>query len=116
MEDFSETTRPGAFVTSRILWLAHLPVWMQWWRPQALLYFRRQRDLWMKLLINLKSKISAQKAPSCFAKDFLEEVSPSQDFSDEQIAFLAGSKFACSVCSVAPRYGNLLTSILISHD
>ena len=110
MEEFSETTEPGAFITSRFPWLSYLPKRLQWWRPQALKYYERQYDLWMKFLTELKSKVSAGKAPVCFAKDFLVEGTLAQELDDEQIAFLAGSRCSISQSHFGYKQVNLFVT------
>ena len=91
MQDFSATTEPGAFITDIIPFFAALPKALQWWRPRALNYYHRQQKLWMGLLQNLQHKTGNGEGPQCFAKDFIEQHSHNDEFSEEEIAFLAGS-------------------------
>ena len=90
MEDFSDTTSPGAFPTNSWPFLGSLPSALQWWRPRAVAYYQRQHGLWTKLWSDLKAKVEKGTAPSCFAQQLLENKDSSID--ELQAAFLAGSK------------------------
>lgn len=93
MKDFSESAAPGAYLAEMVTSLANLPVWMQWWRGPALKQYARQRDIWMKYWNNLTQAISDNTAPECFVKQFAEGDFAKQDISEEQAAFVAGSKY-----------------------
>ncbi|KAM5465548.1 hypothetical protein MauCBS54593_006323 [Microsporum audouinii] len=91
MAEFSETTKPDAFITETIPALAYLPAWMQWWRKEALKYYQNQHDLWMKLWKELEAKSIDGKAPPCFALDLMQNRSLMEEFGEVQAAFLAGT-------------------------
>lgn len=92
MEEFSEATAPGAFVTDLLPQLSYLPVWLQWWRPRAQRYYQHQHNLWIPIWRELKEKVKKGCAPSCFAKHLLEADMKRYGLEDIQAAFLAGSK------------------------
>lgn len=91
MKDFSESAAPGAFIADMFPPLARLPVSLQWWRKRALRYQRRQADIWMKYWTGLQAQISQKTAPECFVKQFVETDYKSQDISELQCAFVAGT-------------------------
>ncbi|EKD19259.1 uncharacterized protein L3040_009300 [Drepanopeziza brunnea f. sp. 'multigermtubi'] len=91
MKEFSDSTAPGAFLADMIPPLAKLPVFLQWWRPRALKYQRRQVKIWTKLWDDLIVKINNKTAPECFVKQFLETDYKKQEISEIQGAFMAGT-------------------------
>lgn len=92
MEDFSQATAPGAFITDLIPQLDRLPTWLQWWRARALKFHERQHSLWMGLWQELRQKVLEGSAPTCFAKHFMETETQRYEIDESQAAFLAGSK------------------------
>lgn len=92
MHDFSEYAAPGAFLAEVFPPLAKLPVWMQWWRKRALVYYRRQERLWLRLFNELKDQMAIGRAPECFVRHMIESQFEKQGFSQLQGAFLAGCK------------------------
>jgi hypothetical protein len=101
MKEFSDAVAPGAFIADLIPPLAQIPVWMQWWRPRALRYQKRQTAIWMKYWNSLMQQIRDGKAPECFVKQFSETDYQSQGISDIQAAYIAGSKFL-AIISIRP--------------
>ncbi|RAK76852.1 cytochrome P450 [Aspergillus fijiensis CBS 313.89] len=91
MEDFSQATAPGAFITDLIPQLDRLPTWLQWWRARALKFHERQHSLWMGLWQELRQKVLEGSAPTCFAKHFMETETQRYGIDESQAAFLAGT-------------------------
>jgi hypothetical protein len=91
MKEFSESATPGAFIADIIPPLARIPERLQWWRPRALKYQKRQISIWMKYWNDLQMKIDQKKAPECFVKQFTETDYKAQGISEVQGAFVAGT-------------------------
>ncbi len=92
LDDFVASLLPGAFIADQIPILARLPKRLQWWRPRAEAYYKRQEALWLKLWDQMQQKIRAGKAPECFVKRLAETDYRQQGISDLRAAFLSGSK------------------------
>lgn len=93
MKEFSKAAAPGTFLADLIPPLAEvIPVSLQWWRPRALRYQKRQTETWMKYWNALQHQLKEGRAPQCFVKQFSESGYKSQSISDVQAAYVAGSK------------------------
>lgn len=93
MKEFSDATAPGAFVADMIPPLASIiPLGLQWWRPRAQRYSRRQTNLWMKYWTDLRRAINEKRAPDCFVKQFAETDYIKQGIDEVQAAYVAGSE------------------------
>ncbi|KAK5080715.1 hypothetical protein LTR05_008419 [Lithohypha guttulata] len=92
MKEFSDATAPGAFVADMIPPLASfIPLGLQWWRPRAQRYSRRQTSLWMKYWTDLRRAINEKRAPDCFVKQFAETDYIKQGIDEVQAAYVAGT-------------------------
>lgn len=93
MKEFSEHAAPGAYLADTLPPLASiLPPEFQWWRAGALRLYDHQLRVWMKYWNTLKEQMDGGKAPECFVRDFAETDYQAQGISEEQAAFVAGSK------------------------
>lgn len=104
MHDFSEYGAPGAFMAEVFPPLAQLPLWMQWWRKRALMYYQRQERLWTRLFANLKDEITKGKAPECFVKQMIESQFEKFGINQLQGAFLAGCRVIYSRITSDPWF------------
>ncbi|KAJ5631640.1 O-methylsterigmatocystin oxidoreductase [Penicillium longicatenatum] len=110
MQDFSQATAPGVFITDLIPQLDNLPVRLQWWRPQARKFHERQYAVWMPLWQELRRRVTEGTAPSCFAKHFMEADMQRFQIDETQAAFLAGtlieagSDTSASALNIAIKY------------
>lgn len=92
MDEFSWAALPGRFIADTIPFLAKLPTWLQWWKPEADRYFNNQVNLWTELWNDLLKKREEGRAPECFVKDFMETDYQKQGISELQGAFMAGGE------------------------
>lgn len=90
MHEFSEYAAPGAWLAETFPPLANIPIWMQWWRDKALVYYKRQEKLWLRLFRELKSQREAGHAPECFVKQMMESSFEKEGISELQAAFVSG--------------------------
>ncbi|KAF2099884.1 putative O-methylsterigmatocystin oxidoreductase [Rhizodiscina lignyota] len=91
MHEFSEYAGPTAWLAEAFPPLAKIPIWMQWWRKRALVYYKRQEKLWLRLFRELKAQMDDGIAPECFVKRMMESSFEKEGISELQAAFLCGS-------------------------
>ena len=94
MEEFSNAAVPGKYLAETFPLLNRLPLWMQWWRKDALHSFNRQAVIWMKYWNRLRKQMDQGEAPACFVKQFIETDFEKNGISELQASFVAGSKWA----------------------
>ncbi|KAL1642590.1 hypothetical protein SLS58_005359 [Diplodia intermedia] len=92
MKDFTENMPPtNGFLPDLVPPLAKLPTWLQWWRKPALAMQKRQTAIWTKYWRTLRQQMETDTAPECFVKQFIETDYRTQDISEIQAAWVAGT-------------------------
>jgi hypothetical protein len=102
MKEFSESAEPGAFLADAFPKLAKLPLPLQWWRGRALLYYERQRNIWMKYWNKLQTQIAQDIAPERFVRQWSDSGLEKQNVESEQAAFVAGSASSHPLTATKP--------------
>ncbi|KKY14273.1 putative cytochrome p450 [Diplodia seriata] len=92
LKDFTENMPPtNSFLPDLVPPLVKLPTCLQWWRKPALAMQKRQTAIWTKYWRTLRQKMETNTAPECFVKQFIETDYRTQDISEIQAAWVAGT-------------------------
>ncbi|KAJ7146022.1 cytochrome P450 [Mycena epipterygia] len=106
---------PGNFLVDVIPAMKRLPLWMARWKREGYAWYKKDTDMWLKLVDDVRTGVKAGERTDCLVAKLINPEKP-QNIDQVEMAWLAGMMFGAGAEAIAATLSFFILAMVLYPD